>query len=43
MDYVIKKSYLGLALQEVLEELGIEHMSTHFAEELKVSFNKNFH
>lgn len=42
MDYVIKKTYLGLALEEVLEELGIEHMNKEIFQSFRESFQNNY-
>lgn len=42
MDYVMKKTYLGLALEEVLEDLGLEHMSRDFGVAFKDAFLKNY-
>lgn len=42
MDYVLKKTYLGLALEEVLEEHGLEHMSKSISEVFKAAFMKNY-
>lgn len=42
MEYVIKKTYLGLALEEVLEDLGIEHMSKEIFHSFRESFLSNY-
>jgi hypothetical protein len=42
MDYVIKKTYLGLALSEVLEENCLEHMEKEIGEVFKAAFIKNY-
>jgi hypothetical protein len=38
MEYVRKKTYLGLALEEVLEDLGLEHMHKEFDVHFKKAF-----
>ena len=42
MEYVLKKTYLGLALDEVLEEYGLEHMSKEMGDAFKTAFMKNY-
>jgi len=42
MEYVIKKTYLGLALEGVLEDLGLEHMNKDIGEHFKTAFLQNF-
>jgi len=42
MEYVIKKTYLGLALEEVLKDLELEHMTKDIGEHFKAAFLKNF-
>lgn len=42
MDYVMKKTYLGLALDEVLEELGLEHLHKEIGIAFKDAFMKNY-
>lgn len=41
MDYVMKKTYLGLALDEVLEDLGLEHLSREIGVHFKEAFIQN--
>ena len=42
MEYVRKKTYLGLALEEVLEDLGLQHMQQEFDGHFKKAFEKNY-
>ena len=38
----MKKTYLGLALEEVLEECGLEHMNREIGQAFKDAFMKNY-
>jgi hypothetical protein len=42
MEYVIKKTYLGLALDEALEDLGLEHMKKEISQSFNEAFMKNY-
>lgn len=42
MEYVMKKTYLGLALDEVLEDLGLETMQREIGDHFKAAFMKNY-
>lgn len=42
MDYVMKKTYLGLALDETLGELGLEHLQKEIGLAFKDAFMKNY-
>jgi hypothetical protein len=42
MDYVLKKTYLGLALEEIIEDKGIDNMGKQLGEMFKAAFLKNY-
>ena len=42
MDHVIKKTYLGLAIDKVVEELGLERMRKEVNTCLRDAFNNNY-
>ena len=42
MDYVIKKTYLGLAVDKVVEELGLQRVQKEVNTCLREAFNNHY-